>query len=85
MKELLKDKRATFILTGSVALIIFIYYSLVIAHHIDKRMVSNTPGTTLNLISDDVEYQAYDVDGMTEEEIKEYLDIIRSGADGADE
>lgn len=85
MRELFKNNKKLIIVTGSILLIILIYYSLLIAHYIEKRIISNKPGTTLNMIPDDVGYKAYDVDGMTEEEIKEYLDIIRSGENEVDE
>ena len=85
MRELFKNNKKLIIVTGLILLIIFIYYSLLITHYIEKRIISNKPGVTLNMTPDDVEYKQYDVDGMTEEEIKEYLDIIRSGENEADE
>lgn len=65
--------------------IVVVYGILIISHYVEKDRISKRTGITLNMNPDDSEYKEYNVDGMTDEEIDKYLDIIRSGENVVDE
>lgn len=73
-----KHRKACTLIT-IICVLVISYVALIVSHNIEKNRISGRSGTTLNMNLETNEYQAYDVDGMTEEEIKEYLDTIRSG------
>lgn len=85
MNKVYTKNRKLCVLIVIICILVISYVALIASHTIEKNRISGRSGTTLNMQLETNEYRAYDVDGMTEEEIKEYLDIIRSGENEANE
>lgn len=77
--------RKAYTLITILSILVIVYVVLIISHKIEKDRIANRSGITLDMGSDGDTYKEYNVDGMTDEEINEYLKTIKSKEDSTDE